>query len=82
MRTTLTLDDDVAALLARVRRARESTLKEVVNAALREGLVKMTQPAARRRPFRTKPVSLGRCYLSSLDDVSDVLATVEGERFR
>ena len=41
MRTTLSLDDDVAALLERVRKAKDASLKEVVNAALREGLVRM-----------------------------------------
>ena len=82
MRTTLSLDDDVAALLKRVRKVRNSSLKEVVNWALREGLVKMTTPAAPRKPFRTRTVSLGRCYFASLDDVSHVLATVEGERFK
>jgi hypothetical protein len=34
---TLTLDPDVAALLERVRDARNATLKEVVNEGLRRG---------------------------------------------
>jgi hypothetical protein len=76
------LDDDVAALLSRVRKTRKSSLKEVVNAALREGLVKMTTPVSPRKRFRTQTVSLGRCYLPSLDDVSEVLAATEGERFK
>jgi len=37
---------------------------------------------AHTRNLRTQPVSLGRCFLASLDDVSDVLATLEGERFK
>lgn len=82
MRTTLSLDDDVAALLKRARKARKASLKEVVNSALREGLPRMLTPPAPREPFRTEPVSLGRCYLASLDDVSEVLAAVEGERFK
>lgn len=72
----------MAALLRRVRKARKSSLKEVVNTALREGLVRMTTPATPRKLFRTQPVSLGRCYLPSLDDVSEVLAAAEGERFK
>ena len=36
MRTTLSLDDDVAALLEKVRKAKDASLKEVVNAALRD----------------------------------------------
>ena len=38
MKTTLTLDDDVAAALERVRRTRNASLKDVVNDALRRGL--------------------------------------------
>jgi len=43
MRTTLNLDDDVAALIERVRKATNASLKEVINAALREGLVRMVE---------------------------------------
>jgi hypothetical protein len=39
MRTTLTLDDDVAALLKRVLAGRRDGLKAVVNEALRQGLL-------------------------------------------
>jgi len=35
MRTTLTVDEDVAVQLERVRRSRDATLKQVVNEALR-----------------------------------------------
>jgi hypothetical protein len=82
MRTTLSLDDDVAALLEQVRGATGAGLKEVVNTALREGLLGMVEPPASRVPFRTEAVSLGRCYLPSLDDVADVLASAEGEHFK
>jgi hypothetical protein len=37
MRTTLTLDEDVAALLERVRSQRSLGLKQAVNEALRRG---------------------------------------------
>jgi hypothetical protein len=82
MRTTLSLDDDVSALLEQVRKATGTRLKDVVNTALREGLLGMAQPPASRIPFRTETVSLGRCYLPSLDDVVDVLASAEGEHFK
>ena len=82
MRTTLSLDDDVAVLLSRVREAREASLKDVVNEALRYGLNQMTAPPPRRKPYRTKGVSLGRCLVGSLDDVSEALAVAEGESFR
>jgi hypothetical protein len=43
MRTTLTLDDDVAAVLERLRKSRDANLKDLVNEALRRGLVQSDQ---------------------------------------
>jgi ribbon-helix-helix CopG family protein len=82
MRTTLTLDDDVAARLRRVRATRKASLKDVVNEALRQGLELMESPPARRQPYRTPSVSLGRCLLGGIDDVSEALALAEGGAFR
>jgi hypothetical protein len=82
VRTTLSLDDDVAALLARIRRARQVRLKELVNEALRAGLRQMSAPPRRRKPYRTRTVSLGRCLAGSLDDVAEALAIAEGESFK
>jgi hypothetical protein len=81
MRTTLTLDDDVAALLQRVREARKASLKDIVNEALRQGLQQLDAPPP-RRPYRTPAVSLGRCLMGTIDDVSEALAVAEGEAFR
>ena len=82
MRTTLTLDDDVAVLLERVRKARQLGLKEAVNEALRHGLKEMTTPSQPSKVSQTRSVSLGRCLLGNLDDVSEALAIAEGEDFR
>lgn len=83
MRTTLTLDKDVAVALERVRRARKTSLKAVVNDALRQGLGRMTSPAvAPREPFQTRTLSLGRCLVGSIDNVADVLAIAESDRFK
>ena len=82
MRTTLTLDPDVAALAERMRRVRGQSLKAIVNEALRNGLRTMAAPPAPPAPYRTPAVDLGRCRLGSLDDIADVLAAAEGEEFR
>jgi len=82
MRTTLTLDKDVAALLERAQKSRKASLKAVVNEALRQGLSHMMKPTAPPQPYRTPGVSLGRCLVGNLDDVADVLAVAESERFR
>jgi hypothetical protein len=82
MRTTLTLDDDVAAALERLRKTRDASLKELVNDALRRGLKDMTTGKKQRRPFRTRSVSLGRLLVPSIDNVAEVLAIAEGEAFK
>ena len=83
MRITLTLDKDVAVALARLRKARKTSLKAVVNEALRQGLGRMAAlPAAPHKPFRTRTLSLGQCLVGNLDNVAEVLAIAEGEHFR
>ena len=79
MRTTLTLDDDVAALLKRVLARRKAGLKMVVNEALRVGLRRMSAPPERTTRYRTPSVDLGRCLVPSIDDVEAVLAHAEGD---
>jgi hypothetical protein len=79
MRTTLDLDDDVAALIERVRKATKTSLKAVINAALREGLVRMVEAPAPRKKFRTGVHSPGLCYLMNLDKTDEVLAFADGE---
>ena len=79
MRTTLSLDDDVAVLLEKVRKARGLSLKEIVNTALRTGLRDLTAPDGKRRRFRTQSADLGRCRVGNLDDVAGAFVIAEGE---
>lgn len=82
MRTTLTLDDDVAAALERLRETSDKSLKEVVNEALRLGVQAMGAKPKRGKPFRTKAADLGACRLNSLDNVAEVIALAEGDGYR
>ncbi len=82
MRTTLTLEPDVATQLERLRRSRKTTLKALVNEALRAGLQQLAAPPVRRKPYRTPGVSVGRCLIGSLDNVAEVLAIAEGEDYK
>jgi hypothetical protein len=82
MRTTITLDDDVAKLLSQARQMKRTSLKDVVNQALRQGLLSMATPDVRRRPFETKSVALGECLIGNVDDVAEALAVAEDEAFR
>ena len=81
MRTTLTLDPDVAALAERMQRERGQSFKAIVNQALRCGLRTMAAPSSPSASCRTPAVDLGRCLVGSLDDVAEGLAIAEGERF-
>lgn len=81
MRTTLSLDDDVVALLEKVRKAKGMSFKHVVNEALRTGLRQLTARSPRRGKFQTRNVNLGRSLIGDLDDVSEALAAGEGEAF-
>jgi hypothetical protein len=82
MRITLTLDDDVAAALERLRRARDASLRDIVNDALRRGLSDLTTRPKRREPFQTQGVALGWLRLTSIDNVDESLAIAEGEAFK
>ena len=78
MRTTVTLDDDVAVLLEKRRKASGKGFKEALNEALREAL---SYPAPNRRPRprrRFKTFSVGKILLPNLDDISEVLEIAEG----
>jgi len=82
MRTTITLDKDVAVVIERLRRARNQTLKEVINETLREGLKHAAPQRAKRVAIHSPTVDLGRCLIGNVDDVAEALALAEGESFR
>jgi len=77
MRTTLSLDDDVAQLLKKEIRRTGSSFKEAVNRFLRMGLAASKQPV--RKPFRVKPWNLG---LPPFEKVEELLEYLEGPDHR
>jgi len=78
MRTTLTLDADVAIKARKGAAKLGRPFKEVVNMALRAGLDSVLTPPT-SKPFRTKPRPLGLGDGLSYDNVSELLASAEGE---
>ena len=58
MRTTVTIDPDVQALLRKAMRERGEPFKQVLNAAFREGLRGGERKPA--KPFRQRTFDLGR----------------------
>ena len=81
MRTTLTIDDDVAVGLQRLQQSRHTSFKALVNEVLRRGLKEMSDTPKRRKPFRTRTVNLGPPKIP-LDNVAEALAIAEGEWYR
>ena len=82
MRTTLTIEDDIAVQLERLRRSRDVSLKDLVNEALRRGLREMRARPKKREPFRTQPIEGVRPLLDNVDNSAEVLAYAEGEAFK
>jgi hypothetical protein len=82
MRTTLTIDDDVAIQIERLRRKRDASLKDLVNEALRRGLRDMATPATKRKPFRTQSIHGAKPLLDNFDNIAEVLAYLEGENVK
>lgn len=82
MRTTLTLDDDVADKLKRLARRSGRAFREVVNETLRRGLL-ADAAGTRRAPFTVRVRDLGALRPGlSLDNIGDLLERVEGPLHR
>jgi predicted transcriptional regulator len=82
VRTTLTLDEDVAAKLRAEARKTDRTFRETVNEALRRGLAAPRAAAVRRR-FTVEARDLGELRAGlSLDNLGDLLERVEGPLHR
>lgn len=82
MRTTVTLDDDLALELRKLQARRKASFKQVLNEVLRKGLARETARGAVRARFETAAVDLGPCLVGTLDDVGEALALSEGDSFR
>ncbi len=78
MRTTLTLDPDVAAKAKRGAKKLGKPLKEVINAALRIGLDPVLNPPP-ARPYHTDPRPMGLRRGFSYDNIAELLARADGE---
>jgi len=77
MRTTVTLDPDVEALIRKVMRERGLTFKETLNSALRAGL--SGTPGAAAKPFRQKTYAMGFRPEVGLDKALSLAAELEDE---
>jgi plasmid stability protein len=82
MRTTLTLDDDVAAKLKAESRRAGRSFRDVVNETLRRGLASQ-RASSRRQPFKVEARDLGHLKPAfSLDNVAELIEQVESPALR
>ena len=78
MRTTLTLDDELAARLRALARRSGRAFRDVVNETLQRGLVRVPAGSA-RTPFRVVTRDLGALRPGlNLDNIAELIERVEG----
>lgn len=80
MRTTLTIDDDLAGLLKRRARELGVPFKEAVNQAIRAGLGEAAKPRRGKAP-KTVPHSFGFRPGVDLDKLGQLADELETEAF-
>lgn len=79
MRTTLTIDDDLADVLERRRRKSGQPFKQVVNAALRQGLEADLRPLEKK--VVTRPIAMGLRPGIDPDRMNQLADELEAEEF-
>lgn len=77
MRTTLSIDEDVASLLRKEMRESGASLKAAVNRLLRLGLTAAPQ---RGKSFTVRPRRLGLPPGLGYDNVEELIESLEGPR--
>jgi len=80
MRTTLTLDDDVAAALARRRAERGTGLRQEVNELLRAGLAASSRLAPSDEAYELPTFDPGRMLISDHGAIKELLDGEDIER--
>ena len=78
MRTTLTLEKDVAVALEKLQRKRDKSFKDVVNEALRQGIKAMSSPGKRKAQFQTK-VHDPKGLVDPSKSIKDILREMDEE---
>jgi predicted transcriptional regulator len=78
MRTTLTLDEDVAQRTKKLALKLKKPFKVVLNEALRKGLDQVEKPQ-KQIEYRTIPHEMGLREGLNIDNIQELIAQVEGE---
>ena len=81
MRTTLTIDDDVARLVQQEVRRSGGSFKGTVNDLLRQGLVARRKPQRKKR-FVVTPKAVNTGLGTRYRKVSELLEALDGPMYR
>jgi hypothetical protein len=82
MRTTLTLDDDIAARIAELQKQQKLSFKDAINQTLRRGLEVHQALSNAIPPFTVKARAMGVRSGLNYANISELLEQVEGETHR
>lgn len=78
MRTTLTLEPDVAIELEKRRKERGTSLKQEVNDLIRAGLVKEEEvDELPEKRITVRPLNVGKPLIDNFDDIQGILDKYE-----
>lgn len=80
MRTTLTIDDDLAAIIEREGRRKGMTFKELINSTLRRGL-ECEEIRGAPTKVKTRPHNFGFKGGIDLDKLNQLADELEAEEF-
>jgi hypothetical protein len=81
MRTTLTLEPDIAAKAKKGAAKLGKPFKDVINAALRIGLDEVLHPPT-AKPYSMKGRPMGLRPGLNLDNIGELLAQLDGETYK
>jgi hypothetical protein len=81
IRTTVTLEDDVAARVKRESQSRGASFRDTLNDLLRAALLGLDNKT-RRRTLRIKPTHMGHKPGLNYDNIESLLEYGEGDRHR
>lgn len=81
IRTTVTLDDDVVARLKELSIAKGVPFRTLLNEAVRTGLMTF-KLSPQKKAFKVIPVDMGVPRIANLDNIAEVIESLEGESWR
>jgi hypothetical protein len=83
MRTTITLDDDVAIMLRTIHEKEKKPFKQIVNEVLRLGIMEKQSGVEKEKSvnYETPILHAGPCLYPNLDSIADILAAAEKEDY-